>query len=86
MTKVKLFSFAALLGAATLASSLADARHYRHQHRYRWPLPSEISYLHTYGPGPQPGIFAYYDGPSTNHCRQSAAAYIGQDGRRYPCY
>jgi len=48
-------------------------------------LPYPISYLHNYGPGPQPGTFAYYDGPSTNRCYQSAAAYIGQGGR-HPCY
>ena len=29
---------------------------------------------------------AYYDGPATVKCYQSAAAYIGQDGRRYPCF
>ena len=51
-----------------------------------WPLPYQISYLHNYGPGLQPGTFAYYDGPATNHCRQGAAAYIGQDRRRHPCY
>jgi len=49
-------------------------------------LPYQISYLHNYGPGLQPGTFAFYDGPSTNLCRQGAAAYIGQDRRRYPCY
>ena len=51
-----------------------------------WGLPYQISYLHNYGPGLQPGTFAYYDGPSTILCRQGAAAYIGQDRRRYPCY
>lgn len=85
MTKAKFLIAAALLAAATLAPSVADARHYRH-HRHHSPLPYPISYLHNYGPGPQPGTFAYYDGPSTNHCRQSAAGYIGQDGRRHPCY
>jgi hypothetical protein len=81
MTKAKFLIAAALFAAAALAPSLADARHYRH-HR---PLPYPISYLHNYGPGPQPGTFAYYDGPSTNHCRRSAAAYRGQGGR-HPCY
>ena len=28
---------------------------------------------------------AYYDGPATVHCAQSAAAYLGQDRRRHPC-
>jgi len=83
MTKAKFLIAAALLAAAALAPSLADARHYRHHH---WPLPYQISYLHNYGPGPAPGTFAFYDGPSTNHCRQSASSYLGQDRRRHPCY
>ena len=74
MTKAKFFVAAALLSAAVLAPSLADARHNRHHH------------LHNYGPGPQPGTFAFYDGPSTVLCRQGAAAYIGQDRGRHPCY
>ena len=85
MNKAKFLIAAAVLAAATLASSLADARHYRH-HRQLWPLPYQISYLHNYGPGPAPGTFAFYDGPSTNHCRQSASGYLGQDRRRHPCY
>ena len=32
------------------------------------------------------GSFAYYDGPATIFCRRSAAAYLGQDRRRHPCY
>ena len=48
--------------------------------------PTTISYLHNYGPGPQPGTFAYYDGPATNFCSQGSATYIGQDHRRYPCF
>ena len=86
MTKARFLIAAALLAAATLAPSLADARHYRHHQRNHWPLPYQISYLHNYGPGPQPGTFAYYDGPPTNHCYQSAAGYIGQDGLRHPRY
>jgi hypothetical protein len=85
MTKARFLIAAALLAAAALAPSLADARHYRH-HRHHWPLPYPISYLHNYGPGPAPGTFAFYDGPSTNHCWQSAAGYVGQDHRRHPCY
>ena len=84
MTKAKFLIAAALFAAAALAPSLADARHYRH-HRQQW-LPYPISYLHNYGPGPQPGTFAYYDGPATNHCAQGSAAYIGQDRRRHPCF
>ena len=87
MTKAKFWIGAALLSAVALAPSLADARHNRHhRHHHYWGLPYQISYLHNYGPGLQPGTFAFYDGPSTNLCRQGAAAYIGQDRRRYPCY
>ena len=86
MTKAKFLIAAALLSVATLAPDLADARHYRHHVRYYGGLPYPISFLHNYGPGPQPGTFAFYDGPSTIKCRQGAAAYIGQDGRRHPCY
>src|SRR5207237_917780 len=63
MSKARFSIAAVLLAAATLAPSLADARHYRHHHRHHWPLPYQISYLHNYGPGSQPGTFAYYDGP-----------------------
>ena len=87
MTKAKFLIAAALLSAATLAPGLADARHNRHHHHLRnWGLPYPISYLHNYGPGPLPATIAFYDGPSTILCRQSAAAYIGQDRRRHPCY
>jgi len=84
MRKVKLLAAAALV-TATLLPSLAEARHH---HRYLRvsPLPYPISYLHNYGPGPVPGTFAYYDGPATIKCYQSAAAYFGQDRRRHPCY
>ena len=85
MTKAKFLIGAALLSIVTLAPSLADARHVRHHYRYSWGLPYPISFLHNYGPGIQPGTFAYYDGPA-NLCRQGSAAYIGQDGRRHPCY
>ncbi len=85
MTKSKFVIAAALLAGAALAPGLADARHYRHYHHH-WPLPYQISYLHNYGPGPEPGTFAYYDGPSTNHCYQGSAADVGQDRRRHPCF
>jgi hypothetical protein len=85
MTQLKLFAASAMLAAVALAPSLAEARHYRHHHPY-WSLPYQISYLHNYGPGPAPGSFAYYDGPSTNHCFQGSAAYIGQDRQRHPCF
>jgi hypothetical protein len=87
MPRLKFFAAAALLAAIAAAPSVADARHYRHHHRHHaWHLPYQISYLHNYGPGPTPGSFAYYDGPASVKCRQSASAYIGQDGRRHPCF
>jgi hypothetical protein len=88
MPRLKFFAAAAVLAAMAAAPSVADARHYRHHHHrhHAWHLPYQISYLHNYGPGPTPGSFAYYDGPSTVKCRQSASAYIGQDGRRHPCF
>jgi hypothetical protein len=89
MTKLKLLSATAILAALTVAPSLAaelGVHHVRVHHvRSYYGLPYEISYLHNYGPGLQPGTFAYYDGPSTVACSQSAATYLGQDGRRHPC-
>ena len=91
MNQVKLFAAAALLAAVALAPTLAEARHYRHHHHHRYhhhypALPYPISYIHNYGSGLTPGTFAFYDGPTSRLCKQSAAAYIGQDGRRHPCY
>jgi hypothetical protein len=80
MRKVKFFAASAVLAAIAIAPTLAEARHRSS------PLPYPISYLHNYGPGPVPGTFAYYDGPATNKCYQSAAAYLGQDRRRHPCF
>jgi hypothetical protein len=84
MTRLKLLSAAALLSALAVAPSLAAELRVHHV-RYHHGLPYEISYIHNYGPGLVPGTFAYYDGPSTVHCAQSAAAYLGQDRRRHPC-
>ncbi|WGR91696.1 hypothetical protein MTX26_14940 [Bradyrhizobium sp. ISRA443] len=91
MTRLKLFAataFAVLAVAPAVAADLSVYPHHRHHH-YRHHvhrgLPYHISYLHNYGPGPTPGSFAYYDGPTSNKCYQSAAAYIGQDHRRHPC-
>jgi hypothetical protein len=91
MTKTKLLAAAALAVMALTPAVAADLsvspRHHRHHHHHAyWGLPYHISYLHNYGPGPAPGTFAYYDGPSTNHCYQSSAAYLGQDRQRHPCF
>jgi hypothetical protein len=92
MTHPKLAA-AAVAAFMAFGPSLAQARAHYHHHHYRhhhhhvrlYPLPYKISYLHNYGPGPVPGTFSYYDGPSTVHCAQSAAAYLAQDHRRYAC-
>ena len=91
-TLSKLFVAAVVL-PAVLSPGLAEARYYHHRYHYSQygypdyrPLPYPISYMHNYGPGPVPGTFAYYDGPSTNLCYQGSAAYIGQDRRRHPCF
>ncbi|MCP3414711.1 hypothetical protein NLM16_11410 [Bradyrhizobium brasilense] len=90
MTKTKLFAALALavmaLTPAVAADLTAHPRHHRHHHHAHWGLPYHISYLHNYGPGPTAGSFAYYDGSPRNKCYQSAAAYIGQDHRRHPCF
>jgi hypothetical protein len=93
MKKWKLIA-AVFLSTAALAPGLTNAadldvypRHISHYGSHGWyGLPYRISYLHNYGPGYVPGTFAYYDGPSTNWCYQGSAAYIGQDGRRHPCF
>ena len=94
MNSLKLIAATVAISWAAVAPGLAAdaAIPYRHHHyashgehgRYGRPYP--ISYLHNYGPGFQPGTFAYYDGPSTNHCYQSSATYLGQDRRRHPCF
>ncbi len=85
MTKPKFFAAAAVLAMLAVAPNVAQARRY-HPHVWTYWLPYEISYLHNYGPGLVPGTFAYYDGPSTNHCYQGSATYLGQDRRRHPCF
>ena len=77
---------AALLCAAALAPTLVQARGYHRAHGLFYGLPYPVSFEHNYGPGLEAGSFAYYDGPATVFCRQSAAAYLGQDRRRHPCF
>ncbi|WP_407169919.1 hypothetical protein [Bradyrhizobium sp. ORS 111] len=91
MTRLKLFAATAIAVLAVAPAVAADLsiyphhRHHHYRHHVHRGLPYHISYLHNYGPGLTPGRFAYYDGPSSNKCYQSAAAYIGQDHRRHPC-
>lgn len=87
MKKSKLVLAVILLGTAATAANAADLRLHLRYHAHRaYGLPYPISYLHNYGPGPEPGTFAYYDGPSNNFCYRGSAAYIGQDHRRHPCF
>ncbi|MBR0753661.1 hypothetical protein JQ604_15845 [Bradyrhizobium jicamae] len=91
MTTKTLFAAAAAfvllaLTPASAADMTATPRHHHYRHAHWWGLPYHISYLHNYGPGPAAGTFAYYDGPTSVKCYQSAAAYRGQDGRRHPCF
>jgi hypothetical protein len=89
MIRIKLFAAAVIVAAVTVAPTFAQARHHHRHHAYRdynYGLPYPISYLHNYGPGVEAGTFAYYDGPSSNHCYQGSAAYIGQDHQRHPCF
>jgi hypothetical protein len=82
MTRLKLASAIAILAALAAFTTQAQARRHVH-HAYALPYP--ISYNHNYGPGLEPGTFAYYDGPSTNFCAQGSATYRAQGGR-YPCF
>ena len=82
MTGLKHFSAAAVLATLALLPNQVQARRHIHAHG----LPYTISYLHNYGPGLEPGTFAYYDGPSNNACYRGSASYRGQDGGRYPCF
>ena len=86
MRYAKLVAAAALLITAAFQPQAAEAHRHHHHYGYGWGLPYPISYLHNYGPGAEPGTFAYYDGPSTNLCYRGSAAYIGQDNRRHPCF
>ena len=92
MTYLKLTAVL-ILSALVIPPGVAQARthhyhrhHHHHAHVRNFGLPYEISFRHNYGPGLSPGSFAYYDGSSTNSCFQSAANYVGQDHRKYPCF
>jgi hypothetical protein len=91
MIRLKFLAAVALVAAMVAAPIAAQAdeyvRHHRHHHHHhRYYLHNWFSYLHNYGPGPFPGTWAYYDGPTSVRCKQSAAAYRGQDGQRHPCF
>ncbi len=90
---MKLLSATLVIFAMVATPALASHRHHHHRHHagygpmyYAAPgQPYRLSYNHNYGPGVLPGTFAYYDGPLSVRCDQSAAAYRGQDGRAHPC-
>lgn len=73
-----------ILALSVAMTSPALAGH-RHKARVYNLLNSENLYAHNFGPGRWPDSYAYYDGPTRRLCKQSAAAYRGQDGRRHPC-
>ncbi|CAN5198213.1 hypothetical protein BH10PSE11_BH10PSE11_38540 [soil metagenome] len=80
MPKIMLSSAVALVALLTALPASAASRHHHHRHG------SGSLYAHNYGPPVWPNqAFAYYDGPLSARCKQSAAAYRGQDGRRHPC-
>jgi len=81
MSLVKLICAVAL--ASVVATAPAAAKHkHRHHHHHAGSI-----YTHNYGPPVWPGQrYATYDGPLRALCKQGAAAYRGQDGRRHPCY
>ena len=83
MMTFRILAAAAVVSMAVSAPALARSHHHKH-HRHH---SSETDiYLHNYGPAVTPGQpFAYYDGPAHVRCKQSAASYRGQDGRRHPC-
>ncbi|WP_041798371.1 hypothetical protein [Rhodopseudomonas palustris] len=82
MTFVKLICAAALASVVTTAPAAAGHKSRHHHHHVAGSL-----YSHNYGPPVWPGErFATYDGPLRALCKQGAAAYRGQDGRRHPCY
>jgi hypothetical protein len=76
---------AAVVSMAVSTSAGAGYRHHKHHHHTHASSETDI-YLHNYGPAVTPDQpFAYYDGPLSVRCKQSAALYRGQDGRPHPC-
>jgi hypothetical protein len=89
MITFRIFAAVAAASMAFSVPALARSHHHRHHyhHGYDRHHSSETDiYLHNYGPAITPDQpFAYYDGPAAVRCKQSAASYRGQDGRRHPC-
>ena len=76
MIRLKILCAAMVVAALIAAPVAAQADEYyrRHHHHHRHHI-AWFSYIHNYGPGPVPGTYAYYDGPTSVRCKQSAAAY-----------
>jgi hypothetical protein len=90
MMAFRILAAAAVVSVAVSAPALARSHHrhhHKHHHKHHQHYSSETDiYLHNYGPAITPDQpFAYYDGPTRLRCKQSAAAYRGQDGRLHPC-
>jgi hypothetical protein len=83
MTSIKLLVATAILSVAVASPALAWHKHRHHHHHHSDGAAS----THNYGPPVWPGdSYATYDGPLSALCKQGAAAYRGQDGRRHPCH
>lgn len=88
MMTFRILATAVVVSMALSVPALARSHHHHKHHKhYRHHHSSETDvYLHNYGPAITPDQpFAYYDGPAAVRCKQSAASYQGQDGRRHPC-
>lgn len=78
---------AAAVSIAISTSAAAGSRYHKHKHhQHADQSPETDIYFHNYGPAVTPDQpFAYYDGPISVRCKQSATSYRGQDGRPHPC-
>jgi hypothetical protein len=95
MMTFRILAAAVVVSVAVSTPALARSHHHKYHHhhkhhyhhKYHQHHSSETDiYLHNYGPAVTPDQpFAYYDGPASVRCKQSAASYRGQDGRRHPC-
>jgi hypothetical protein len=84
MMTFRIVAAAAVISMVVSVPAMARSHHHHRHHRHH-SSAADI-YLHNYGPAVAPDqTFAYYDGPAGVRCKQSAASYRGQDGRRHPC-
>jgi len=84
MRTFKILAAAVAISMVVSVPALARSHHHHRHHRHH--SAANHIYLHNYGPAVSPDqTLAYYDGPAHVRCKQSAASYRGQDGRRHPC-